>query len=82
MSDTQNFRYRLAPIYLKEYFEANKHEPVTSNDLLNHLVDHDIFIERKALYNYIEALKLYGMDIRSVKGRYSAYFYQGMKEGE
>ena len=80
MSDTQNLKRRLAIVYLKEYFEANKHLPVTTNNLLDYLSFKDVFIERKTLIESIKALKVYGMDIQTVKGRNSAYFYQGMKE--
>ena len=82
MSDAQNLKRRLAIVYLKEYFEANKHLPITTNNLLDYLSFKDILIERKTLIENIKALKVYGMDIQTSDGRNSAYFYQGMKQEE
>ena len=82
MIDTQNLKRRLAIVYLKEYFEANKHLPVTANNLLDYLSFKDVFIERKTLIESINALKLYGMDIQVEKGRKASYFYQGMEQEE
>ena len=82
MSDTQNLKRRLAIVYLKEYFEANKHLPITTNNLLDYLSFKDILIEHKTLIENIKALKVYGMDIQTSDGRNSAYFYQGMKQEE
>ena len=80
MSDTQNLKRRLAIVYVKEYFEASKHLPVTTNDLLDYLSFKGVFIERKTLIESINALKLYGMDIQVEKGRKASYFYQGMEQ--
>ena len=82
MIDTQNLKRRLAIVYVKEYFEASKHLPVTTNDLLDYLSFKGVFIERKTLNESINALKLYGMDIQVEKGRKASYFYQGMKQEE
>ena len=82
MSDTQNLKRRLAIVYLKEYFEANKHLPVTTNNLLDYLSFKGVFIERKTLIESINALKLYDMDKKEEKGRKASYFYQGMKQEE
>ena len=82
MIDTRNLKRRLAIVYLKEYFEANKHLPVTTNNLLDYLSFKDVFIERKTLTENIKALKVYGMDIQVEKGRKASYFYQGMKQEE
>ena len=79
MSDTQNLKRRLAIVYLKEYFEANKHLPVTTNNLLDYLSFKGVFIERKTLIESIKALKVYGMDIQVETGRKASYFYQGMQ---
>ena len=80
MSDTQNLKRRLTIVYLKEYFEANKHLPVTRKDLNIVLEFKGIHISRKALWEYINALRLYGMDIVVERGRNGAHFFQGMKQ--
>ena len=82
MSDTQNLKRRLAIVYLKEYFEANKHLPVTTSNVLDYLSFKDVFIERKTLIESIKALKVYGMDIQVETGRKASYFYQGMEQEE
>ena len=80
MTYEQNLKRRLAIVYVKEYFEANKHLPVTTNNLLDYLSFKGVFIEHKTLIESINALKLYGMDIQVEKGRKASYFYQGMEQ--
>ena len=82
MSDTQNLKRRLAIVYLKEYFEANKHSPVTTNNMLDYLSFKGVKKKKKTLIESIKALKVYGMDIQVEKGRKASYFYQGMKQEE
>ena len=75
-----NLNNKLIPIYLKEHFESNQHLPVTRKDLNIVLELKGIHIARKALGEYINALRLYGMDIVVEKGRNGAYFFQEYKE--
>ena len=75
-----NLNNKLIPIYLKEHFESNQYLPVTRKDLNIVLELKGIHIARKALMEYIKALRLYGMDIVVEKGRSGSYFFQGYKE--
>ena len=74
---TENNKYRLTAVYLKEYFEGHKHEPITREMLLDMLYAHGVYITRKTLLHYIRALREYGMDIANTRGRAAEYYYQG-----
>jgi predicted DNA-binding transcriptional regulator YafY len=79
MAKTPNQRLRL--IYVKEMLERQTDEkhPATSSDIIRYLEKKGISAERKAIYEDIEALKLYGMDIiLSGKGGY----YLGSRDFE
>ena len=56
---------KLKLLYLKEYFERNTDEqhPVTTAELIAYLARQDIAAERKSLYDDIETLRAFGMDI-------------------
>lgn len=64
-------------LYLMEYFEDNKGEKVTPKDISAHLDSLGISIERKALYQEIDALRDYGMIIDGERGRNAAYIFVG-----
>ena len=62
---------------MMEYFLQNTDEehPVTTAQIINHLAAHDISAERKSIYDDIEALRLFGLDIIRVdSGRSSGYY--------
>ena len=50
--------------YLLQYSDAE--HPVTTRQLIAHLATHDIRAERKSIYDDIEALRTYGLDIEQV----------------
>ena len=50
--------------YLLQYSDAE--HPVTTRQLIAHLAAHDIAAERKSIYDDIEALRTYGLDVEQV----------------
>lgn len=59
-------------LYLRDYLLANTDEqhPVTLKEMAAHLASYDIKAERKSLYDDVEALRNYGMDIVQDNGNY------------
>ncbi len=79
MAKTPNQKLRL--LYVKELLERQTDEEhaATSSDIINYLEKKGISAERKAIYDDIEALRLYGLDIiASKKGGY----YLGSRDFE
>ena len=75
MARSSNQKLKL--LYMMEYFLQNTDEehPVTTAQIINHLAAHDISAERKSIYDDIEALRLFGLDIIRVdSGRSSGYY--------
>ena len=59
--------------YLLQYSDAE--HPVTVRQLIAHLAAHDIAAERKSLYDDIEALRTYGLDVEQVAdGHFYGYY--------
>jgi len=81
MARTGNQKLKL--LYLKKLFEEHSDEnhPLRISEMIDYLSDFGITSERKSLYSDIEALRLFGMDIISVKSDYTGY-YLGSREFE
>ena len=59
--------------YLLQYSDAE--HPVTVRQLIAHLAAHDIAAERKSIYDDIEALRAYGLDVEQVAdGQFYGYY--------
>lgn len=67
---------RLKILYLAKFFadSTDEEHPVTMQQIIAELDRHGISAARKAIYEDIEALCVFGMDIVSVKGKYSGYY--------
>lgn len=63
-------------LYLMEIFleETDEEHPVSRKGLEERLEEHSIHVERKTLYNDIETLKNFGMDIIYRKGQPEGYY--------
>ena len=75
MARSSNQKLKL--LYLMSFFLQNTDEnhPVTTAQIISHLAAHDISAERKSIYDDIEALRLFGLDIIRVdSGRSSGYY--------
>lgn len=68
---------KLKILYIMEYLLRNSDEshPVSVAQLITELEKHDITAERKSIYDDIESLRIYGMDIvQTGSGRGSGYY--------
>ena len=75
MARSSNQKLKL--LYLMNFLLQNTDEshPVTTAQIISHLATHDISAERKSIYDDIEALRLFGLDIiRTDSGRSSGYY--------
>ena len=68
---------KLKLLHVMNYLLQNSDEenPVTVNQIINYLDSNGISAERKSVYDDIEALRVFGMDIVEVKGgRFYGYY--------
>lgn len=74
---------KLKIVYLMDFLRNNSDEnhPVSIAEIIKHLEGYGISAERKSLYDDIEALRTYGMDIIQQKGPGGGY-YLGTREFE
>ena len=74
---------KLKIVYLMDFLRSNSDEnhPVSIAEIIKHLEGYGISAERKSLYDDIEALRTYGMDIIQQKGPGGGY-YLGTREFE
>ena len=70
MARSSNQKLKL--LVLKDYLLKNTDEKhsVTIQEIIEELASHGINAERKSLYNDIEALRVYGLDVVQNKGKY------------
>ncbi|UOO37865.1 WYL domain-containing transcriptional regulator [Oscillospiraceae bacterium CM] len=70
---------KLKLLYLKSIFEekTDEHHALTVQELIRELAFYDVSAERKSIYDDLEALKLYGLDIVSVRGKTTGYYLAG-----
>ena len=68
MAKNQKLKLLLLRDYLLRYSDEN--HTVTVPELIEELEKHDIKAERKSIYDDLEALRLYGMDILHSRGNY------------
>lgn len=69
---------KLKLLYLARYLQEQTDEqhPKTIQDMIDYLADCGISAERKSLYDDLELLRVYGMDVQSVKSRSYGYFWE------
>ena len=67
---------KLRILYLAQFLteQSDEEHPVTLQEMLEHLGRCGIDAERKSVYDDIEQLRLFGMDIVSVKGKSFGYY--------
>lgn len=67
---------KLKPLYLAQFLaqQTDEQHPKTMQDMLDHLERCGISAERKSIYDDLELLRAWGMDIQSVKGKHYGYF--------
>ena len=70
-------RQKLKLLYIMDYLlqSSDAEHPVTTRQLIAHLASHDIAAERKSIYDDIEALRAYGLDVEQVaEGQFYGYY--------
>lgn len=80
MSDKiKNANNRLKILYLYKILweKTDENHPISMPKIIEELEQWGIFAERKALYQDIEALKTFGLDIVTLRGSQNGYFVAG-----
>lgn len=69
-------KQKLKLLYLMQMLleQTDEQHPLCMEQIIANLSANDISAERKSIYDDIEALRLYGMDIRMTKSRPSGYY--------
>lgn len=67
---------KLKCLYLRQFLLENTDEahPVTVSQMIDYLARHDIAAERKSIYDDIDGLRSYGLDIEYRKAQDGGYF--------
>ena len=67
---------KLKLLYLARFLheESDEQHPKTLQDMLAYLAAQGITAERKSVYDDLELLSLYGLDVQSVRGKTYGYF--------
>ncbi|MBQ4347605.1 MAG: WYL domain-containing protein [Firmicutes bacterium] len=67
---------KLKLLYLKRLLleRSDEEHPLTVADMIKELAHYGIAAERKAIYDDLEALRLYGLDIVQLKGKSTGYY--------
>lgn len=80
MSDkvkTTNNRLKILYLYKILWEKTDENHPISMPKIIEELEQCGIFAERKALYQDIEALKSFGLDIITLRGGQPGYFVAG-----
>jgi predicted DNA-binding transcriptional regulator YafY len=69
-------RKKLRILYLAQFLteQSDEEHPVTLQEILEHLARCGITADRKSVYDDIEQLRLFGMDVLTVKGAHFGYY--------
>ncbi|SHK26830.1 helix-turn-helix transcriptional regulator [Hespellia stercorisuis] len=72
----KSYNQKIKILYLMKMFseETDEKHSLTRNDLEERLAEYGVSTERKSLYNDIDTLKLFGMDIEYRKERPAGYY--------
>ena len=67
---------KLKLLYLMQMLleRSDENHPLTVQDMIDELSQHDISAERKSIYADLEALQLFGLDIVRSKGKSTSYY--------
>ncbi len=81
MAKSPNQKLKL--LYLMQFLlrSTDENHPVTVNEIITELERHGISAERKSIYDDIEALRVFGLDIIQIKSRTTGY-YVGSRDFE
>ncbi len=67
---------KLKLLYLMQYLmeRSDEQHPLSVADMIEELARYDIKAERKSIYDDLEALRLFGLDIVQVRGKTTGYY--------
>ena len=71
-SDNQKLKLLYIAKYLLE--QTNENHPATVADVINHLASYDISAERKSIYDDLESLRNFGLDIIQTRSKSTGYY--------
>jgi len=54
--------------------KADEQHPLTMNELISELATYDVHAERKSIYNDLEHLRRFGLDIETTRGKTTSYY--------
>ena len=76
MPSSPNQRTKL--LYLKKILleKTDEQNPITMTEIISELAVYDIHAERKSIYNDLEILRQFGLDIETVKGKVRGYYIE------
>ena len=74
MSKSSNQKTKLLHLYRILLHKTDEDHPLTVQQLIGELARLDIKAERKSVYDDLEALRLFGLDIQSRKGKAPGWF--------
>ena len=70
---------KLKLLYLMKILQekTDEHHALTVGELIEALGRYDIAAERKSIYDDLEALRFFGLDIETVRSKYTGYYLAG-----
>ena len=74
----KSFNQKLKILYLMDVLleRTDEEHPITAKDMAQYLRGYGISVERKTIYDDIEALRIYGLDIRNRRGKVGGFYMQ------
>ena len=72
----RSFNQKLKILFLMKIFQekTDPEHPVPVRDIITEMEGYGISVERKTVYDDIETLRIFGMDIRSRRGKKAGYY--------
>ena len=77
----KSFNQKLKILYLMDVLleRTDEEHPITAKDMAQYLRGDGISVERKTIYDDIEALRIYGLDIRNRRGKVGGFYIANRK---
>ena len=70
-------------LYLEKILrETSETHPCTMQEIIGRLQENGVSAERKSIYDDMEVLRSFGMDIKFKRGKYTGYYLKGQNTAE
>ena len=70
-------------LYLEKILrETSETHPCTMQEIIGRLQENGVSAERKSIYDDMEVLRSFGMDIKFKRGKYTGYYVAGEADSE